>query len=126
MIEILTKVHDDTLAIRMSGEITSHDYDLIIPLLEEKIKTHGTINLYCEMEELEEVEPKAVWKDLKFDIKHFNDFRKVAIVGDKQWLEWGAKFAKPFTSAEVKYFDETEKARAMEWLMVGETEEHGR
>lgn len=116
MIELLTQEHDNTLALRMSGEIRSADYDVIIPVLEEKIQKHGKINLYCEMEELDEVEPKAIWKDLKFDAKHFNDFRKVAMVGDKQWLEWGAKFARPFTSAEVKYFDDSEKDRAMHWL----------
>ncbi|MBL6445620.1 STAS/SEC14 domain-containing protein [Fulvivirga sp. 29W222] len=48
----------------------------------------------------------------------FNDFERVAIVGDKQWLEWGAKFAKPFTSAEVKYFDMSEKVEAMQWVIL--------
>lgn len=121
MIEVLTLEQDDTLGIRMSGEIRSGDYDLIIPLLEKKIEAHGRVNLYCEMEALDEVEPKAIWKDLKFDIKHFNDFRKVALLGDKQWLQWGAKFAKPFTTAEVKYFDKKERQEAINWLQVEET-----
>ncbi|MEX2336272.1 MAG: STAS/SEC14 domain-containing protein [Fulvivirga sp.] len=120
MIEILTKSYDDTVAIRMSGDLTAKDYEPIISLLENKIENYGKINLYCEIVGLEEVEQGAIWKDLKFDIKHFNNFEKVALVGDKQWLEWGAKFAKPFTSAEVKYFDNAEKAEAMEWIATKE------
>ncbi|GAA0893688.1 hypothetical protein GCM10009122_33670 [Fulvivirga kasyanovii] len=123
MIEILTSNHDNTVAINMSGELTAKDYGPVVNLLEDKIREHGKINLYCEIGELEEVEPGAIWKDLKFDAKHFNDFERVAMVGDKQWLEWGAKFAKPFTSAEVKYFDMSEKAEAMQWV-VAETNVH--
>lgn len=123
MIEILTSNHDNTVAINMSGELTAKDYGPVVNLLEDKIREHGKINLYCEIGELEEVEPGAIWKDLKFDARHFNDFDRVAMVGDKQWLEWGAKFAKPFTSAEVKYFDKSEKTEAMQWV-VAETNVH--
>lgn len=124
MIEILTNDHDNTVAIRMSGELTTKDYEPVISLLENKIQNYGKLNLYCEVEDLEEVDAGAIWKDLKFDIKHFNDFERVAMVGDKQWLEWGAKFAKPFTAAEVKYFDKTEKALAMEWVVAKTGEFH--
>ncbi|MBL6445621.1 STAS/SEC14 domain-containing protein [Fulvivirga sp. 29W222] len=71
MIEILTSNHDNTVAIRMSGELTGRDYTPIVNLLEDKIRNYDKINLYCEIEELEEVKVGAVWKDLKFDIKHF-------------------------------------------------------
>ncbi|UII31401.1 STAS/SEC14 domain-containing protein [Fulvivirga ulvae] len=118
MIEILTSNHDNAVAIRMNGELTTKDYEPVVSLLEDKISKHGKINLYCEVGELEEVEPGAIWKDLKFDARHFNDFERVAMVGDKQWLEWGAKFARPFTSAQVEYFDMSEKARAMQWVVA--------
>ena len=118
MIEILTKGEDNTVAIKMTGELTAKDYEPVVSLLENKIRNFGKINLYCEIEGLDDVETGAIWKDLKFDLKHLNDFEKVAMVGDKQWLEWSSKFAKPFTSAEVRYFDETEKAKAMEWIVT--------
>lgn len=118
MIEILTNDYDNVVAIHMKGELTTKDYEPVVNLLEDKIKNYGKINLYCEVDEMEEVEAGAIWKDLKFDVKHFNDFERVAMVGDKQWLEWGAKFAKPFTSAEVKYFDMSEKAEAMQWVVA--------
>lgn len=120
MIEILSIDYEDTVAIKMSGELTAKDYEPVVTLMEDMMKKKGKINLYCEIEGLEEVEQSAIWKDLKFDLRHFNDFQKVALVGDKQWLEWGAKFARPFTSAAVKFFDNSEKSEALNWLAVKE------
>lgn len=116
MIEIITREVDDTLAIRMSGKITGDDYDLIIPLLEEKIRKFERVNMYCEIEDVEGVDPAAFWRDLKFDLQHLNDFERVAMVGNKKWIEWMTNFAKPFTSAKIKFFDNDEKKNAMTWV----------
>ncbi|RYD91602.1 MAG: STAS/SEC14 domain-containing protein, partial [Sphingobacteriales bacterium] len=43
------------------------------------------------------------------------DFRRIAIVGEKKWHEWMATAMKPFTSAEVRYYDHSERAAALAW-----------
>ena len=115
MIEILTTEYPDTMGIRLSGELKASDYDKIIPVIEYKIDIHGKINLYCELGELKSIEVAAIWKDLKFDVRHFSDFRRVAIVGHKSWMDWATQFTKPFTSAKVRYFDTYDKHEAMAW-----------
>jgi hypothetical protein len=40
---------------------------------------------------------RALWEDIKWDAKHFNQIERVAMVGDKKWQEWMAAFCKPFT-----------------------------
>lgn len=118
MIEIITKDIEDTVAVKMSGRLQSSDYDAVVPILENKIKMHGKINLYCELEDVESITPGALWKDAKFDSRHFGDFEKVVMVGDKNWLDWMSRLTRPFVSAKVKYFDNSERDEALEWVVV--------
>lgn len=115
MIDILKK-EENFIAIRMSDHIAPEDYKIIIPLLEAMIKAYGKINLYCEIENVSEISPEAIWKDLQFDTKHLDDFDHVALVGDAQWIDWMASFAKPFTSANIQCFMTSQREAAMKWI----------
>ena len=118
MIEIITKEIEDTIAVRMSGQLKSSDYDVVVPLLENKLRTCGKVNLSCELDEMESITPGALWKNAKFDTRHFCDIDKVVMVGDKNWLDWMSRLTRPFTSARVKYFDNSERDEAMEWVII--------
>jgi hypothetical protein len=61
-------------------------------------------------------EASAAWEDFKFGIKHFSDIERLAMVGEKQWQHGMATFFKPFTKAEVRYFDHADHAEAGKWL----------
>jgi SpoIIAA-like len=61
-------------------------------------------------------EAGALWEDVKFDIKHFADIERLAMVGDKKWQHGMAAFCKPFTKATIRYFDHAEAAEARTWL----------
>ncbi len=58
----------------------------------------------------------GLWHELKFDIKHLNDLVRVAIVGDKKWEAIFANVAKPFTTAEVRFFELTQREEAIAWV----------
>ena len=107
---------ENLVAIRLSGTLDKQDYDQLIPVLESKINQFGKIDMYWEMEASAGWQPNALWQDIKFDIKHINSFRKVAIVGDKKWEDLIAKLIKPFTTAEIRYFDTQQKDAAMAWV----------
>ncbi|WP_420835273.1 STAS/SEC14 domain-containing protein [Marinobacterium rhizophilum] len=49
---------------------------------------------------------------LKFGVKHFADIERLAMVGEKQWQQGMATFCKPFTKAQVRYFDHNDAAEA--------------
>jgi hypothetical protein len=38
------------------------------------------------------------------------------MVGDRKWEKWMARFCRPFTKAQVKYFDRSEVDAAWKWL----------
>ena len=61
-------------------------------------------------------EGAAMWDDIKFDMKHFSDIDRLALVGDKKWEKGMSVFCGPFTTAKVRYFDNTAIAEARAWV----------
>ena len=115
MFQIISEPGSNVVAIKLNAEVTKEDYELALPQLRDKIKNEGRVNLYCELD-ISSISPGAIWEDLKFDLRHLNDFEKVAIVGDKNWEKWMTKFGNFFTRAKVKYYNPDQKAAAMEWV----------
>jgi hypothetical protein len=118
MITIISEPTPDTLAIRMSGHVKKMDYDVIVPVLKNKIELHDQMNLYVEMDQVTKIDEDALWEDLKFDFKHANDFHKVAMVGDKPWLKWMSKFADPLLTSDVRYFEPAQEQDAKSWIIT--------
>ena len=107
------------LVATISGKITNDDYDKISPLIDQKVAEEGKLNALFIIESIDSMSAKALWEDLKVDFKHANDFGKVAIVGDKKW-EWAlTQISKPFTSAEIRFFNKEERAEAEAWVKPG-------
>lgn len=116
MIQILEGTRDDVVSTKAVGKLSKEDYDQLLPVLRQKVAEHQNIRWYFEMDKFEGWEPEAAWKDMKFDFKNTNNLEKVAMVGAKKWEEWLTQLMKPFTSAEIKYFEISEKQEALEWI----------
>lgn len=114
----LTELTDaGVLEVMASGKLTDEDYQQVfIPEMERLTKQHGKIRLLFEMIQFHGWEPKAAWDDLKLNLKHSHDIERVAMVGEKKWQHWMTELAKPFTSAKVRYFDQTEIDQARVWI----------
>lgn len=82
MIQLLEQSKDDLVAFSISGNVSRSDYNVMLPLLEERIKQHGKIRVYAEVQDVGEYTLQALWEDIKFDMKHATDFSKAALVGD--------------------------------------------
>jgi hypothetical protein len=61
-------------------------------------------------------EAAALWDDIKFDVQHFADIERLAMVGDRQWERGMAAFCRPFTTAAIRYFDAAHVDEARRWL----------
>lgn len=44
---------DKVIALKFTGDLEKEDYEQFIPIIEEKIRHHGKINLYWEMADFE-------------------------------------------------------------------------
>lgn len=116
MIKILEQTQGNIIATRATEKLTEADYHKILPLAKNLITQHNKIRWYFEFDNFEGWNPKALWEDIKFDATHVDDFEKVAIVGEKKWEEWMTQGMKPFTSAEIKYFDTSQREEALQWI----------
>ena len=105
----------DTTAmeIEVRGTLDRDDYEQVIPQLEEAAED-GALRVILRLEEFQGWTPGALLEDLRFDIRHRNDFEKIAVVGEKKLEEWGTKVTKPFFSGEVEFFESLGAARA--WM----------
>jgi len=105
------------LVIRASGKLSKEDYEHFLPEVERLIEQEGKIRLLFEMHDFHGWEAGALWEDIKFDLKHFADIKRLAMVGEKKWEEWMARFCRPFTSAEIRYFDQSQVEEARHWIV---------
>lgn len=104
------------LHVQVQGKLTKESYEIFAPMVDEQIKEHGRLRILFEMHDFHGWTLGAVWEDLKFDYSHWKDIERLAIVGESKWEEGMSVFCKPFTSAKVKYFDQSKLDEAKSWL----------
>jgi len=115
-IELKEESGDNILVIRVSGTLVKADYKPFVAEFERFLRQHGKLRVLFDMSGFHGWEPGAAWEDVKFDIKHFADIERLAMVGEKKWEHGLAILWKPFTEATTRYFDHTELAQAKKWL----------
>jgi len=98
------------------GKLTHDDYLIMTPILESAMSEvkQPMVNVLADMTELEGFELRAAWDDMKFGLKHNNDFHKIAIVSKEHWQEVMSKIGTWFMSGECQYFEDVTKA--LYWL----------
>jgi hypothetical protein len=116
MFKYLKEHATDLIAVMVTGKLDKADYDSLLPEAEEKLRRYGKVSVYWEMVDFDGWQLSGLWPELKFDIKHLNDFNRVALVGGKKWESMIASVAKPFTTAEIRFFDLSEREQAMAWV----------
>ena len=104
------------LEVQVTGKLTHEDYQHFVPEFERLLKEHGKIRVLFEMVEFHGWEGAAMWDDIKFDVKHFSDIDRLALVGDKKWEKGMSVFCRPFTTAKIRYFDHAAIAEARAWV----------
>ena len=116
MFDVLPESRGRRFFVKASGKLTDADYQELLPRLETAIAGFGPLRLYVDMEEFEGWEWLAAWDDFAFGIKHWNDFERVALVGDKRWEELSAKAFDHLTKGDIRFFDVAERDAAHGWV----------
>jgi hypothetical protein len=104
------------LEVEVSGKLLVEDYQRFVPEFEQLVAQHGKIRVLFQMTDFHGWTAGALWDDIKFDLKHFRDIERLAIVGESKWQEGMSMFCKPFTTATIRYFDHEHLAEARAWL----------
>ena len=104
------------LEVQVTSKLHHEDYQHFVPEFERLVKLHGKIRVLFEMVDFHGWEGAALWDDIKFDVKHFTDIERIAMVGDRKWEKGMSVFCEVFTTAQIQYFDRSEIGAARTWL----------
>jgi hypothetical protein len=107
------------IQVDLTGKLTKADYDQFLPEFERRIAEYGKIRVLCTMRDLQGWSAGAAWEDLKFDVKHFHDIDRLAIIGHSSLARLVAPISRLFTAAELKYFDIAQAEQAKMWITEG-------
>jgi hypothetical protein len=123
MIETIETSSPKVLGLKLCGKLHDEDYKQFVPKVETLLTTEGKLRLLVQFEDFHGWDWHAAWDDLKFGLKHYSDFERIAMVGDRKSEKLMARFCRPFTKAKVKYFDRSEVDAARQWLEEDEEDD---
>jgi hypothetical protein len=122
MIELITNgMRENVVALIAHGKVSHEDYQkVVIPAIEEKIRTHAKIRfLYHLGEHFTGFSAEAIWDDAKIGIEHLTAFEKIAVVTNIFWVKDAVSFLGVFLPCPVRIFPNEDLLAAVAWVNCG-------
>jgi len=118
MLHVLPETTGDIIVLQANDTLTTEDYtQTFLPLFEHVKNTHPEVRLLITLApDFSGFEAGAIWEDIKFSTQHANDFYRVAIVGDVNWIDWVSKVADTLMQGEVRHYKMTQLLEALRWI----------
>lgn len=115
-VQVAEREQGKILVVDVTGKLEKQDYEVFAPTIDRLIEQHGKLRIVLETHDFQGWDAGALWADIKFNAKHFNDIERLAVIGEKKWEQGMATFCKPFTTAKVRYFDKGQATEAHRWI----------
>ena len=109
------------IRIMVGGTLDGSDYDRFLPLFEHiAAREQGAVRMVIELApDFSGWDIGGLWRELKFDIRHKDNFARIAIVGESRWEEWGTRLFDPLFRTEMKFFGRADLDSAERWARDG-------
>lgn len=102
------------VSVTVMGEFSLPDYREFESLVNYKIRFEGPVSLLFDLRAMTGFTIDVALEDLKFSRAHEQDFVRIAILTDSQWISWSTWLSAIFVDSEVRAFEDEAEARA--WL----------
>jgi hypothetical protein len=113
-------VAGNIVEVKASGRLTDADYDEYIACMEALIGRWGHLRMLLMLDVgFEGWDPSAAWSEFKFQVRHREHIRRVAVVGSSRWVEVGSRISGHLTGTEVRYFEHETAGEARLWIAEG-------
>jgi SpoIIAA-like len=124
VIERIPDMPPGTLGFRVDGEIEREDYtDVLEPALREALEAGAGLRTLYLIEELDEIEPGALWEDAKtgfnLGVRHHEQWVRSAIVTDLEWMARATRLFAWMIPGEARVFPTAELEQAKAWVAGG-------
>ena len=106
------------LELDVHGMIDDDDVERFVPRAEERIAERGQIGILLNLTDFEGYTASGFWKALRFDVKHYGDVARFALVARQPTKDWVASLSRPFTAADVKFFTADDIDLARSWVQT--------
>lgn len=121
MIERLPDMPAGSIGFRVGGEVEREDYtEVLAPELKRALESSGGLRAVYVIEDLDEIEPRALWEDVKLDfdigLRHHDQWKRSAIVTDQEWLARAARLFAWMIPGEARIFPLAELDTAKRWV----------
>ncbi len=117
MVEIL-RDEGNLVAVKLAGKLYDADYKQFVPVIQAAAEK-GKLHLLIEMQNFWGWDAQALWDDIQLDAQLSGKIEKLEFIGNQKWQAWMAKICKPFTRAEIQYFDVSQANEARAWVQDG-------
>ena len=114
---IVIEQENELLKAHVYGEMTLDDFREFENAVASELEQFDHVNIVFDLTSMTGFSLDAALEEVRFNKAHANDYRKIAVVTESQWLSWVGWFATAFVSAEVRQFDDVESATG--WLSDG-------
>ena len=114
---IVIQQEPQRVIVNVYGEFSLADYKEFEDAVNYKVKFEGPVDLLFDLREMIDFTLDVAWEDIVFSRAHADDFTRVAVLTNSQWVAWSTWLSKIVISAELRVFAEEDEARA--WLDAG-------
>lgn len=115
---MITIDHDDNLiSVVVLGEFTLADFQEFESLVSARLQFHSLINVLFDLQQMASVTLDVAVEEIRFSRSHAQDFGRIAVVTDSEWVAWSTWLNQLFVDAEIEVFDNQADARL--WLADG-------
>ena len=111
-------IKNNQIAVSVMGQFTLDDYREFEQAVCYGIQFQGSVDLLFDLRDMLSYSLDVAWEELKFSREHKNDFGRIAVLTDDQWMAWSMWLNRSFMSADIRLFDDLEMAQA--WLAGNE------
>lgn len=110
----LSETSRHVLAYDLGVELTAEDVEAIHAELSAAIEEQDAVRVLVMADRLQDVEPAAMWRELRMTPEVLGHVERLAVVGDQRWQDWVTTLSD--TLAEAESFEADALATALEWV----------
>jgi len=115
------KEYDNAQAVEivLAGRVSTKEFDQIAEKLKglHQAPRADPIRVLEVIKDFEGMDASAFWHDVKFSLRHVQDFSRVAIVINPDVHHLWSNLVAPFMRCDVEHFSPGETEAARDWLM---------
>jgi hypothetical protein len=118
MITLIKNIPDNIIGFRYEDHVTAEDYEIVLfPAVNVAKKKSKDLKILCQLaDNFKGFSLGALKDDMEVGLKYFRDWKKIALLSNKEWMNDIVKAFSLFVTAQVRTFQNKDIDEAIKWL----------